>query len=177
MLFVYHLVGCTVYCVSDVTRANLTWPAWSPGYNVVVSQWPPAEIKIKMGRSGYTGYTASQLTSLLSPLSTDHITVTLEQTATQHHSFLPGAWLGYFVTTLGPPPLFIQSRAQKPLMRVFATITWWRISVTNSQVFLFIWSWSQDRLGWLLYSVREPSLSVSLAVEEAGGSAPGWGDI
>ena len=39
-----------------------------------------------MGRSGYTA-----LTSLLSPLSTDHITVTVEQTATLHHSCIhPG---------------------------------------------------------------------------------------
>ena len=39
-----------------------------------------------MGRSGHTA-----LTSLLSPLSTDHITVTVEQTATRHHSCIhPG---------------------------------------------------------------------------------------
>ena len=83
MLFVYHLL---TYCVLMSPDQSLTWPAWSPGYNVVVSQWPPGGIKIKMGRSGYTA-----LTSLLSPLSTDHITVTVEQTATLHHSCIhPG---------------------------------------------------------------------------------------
>ena len=83
MLFVYHLL---TYCVWMSPDQSLTWPAWSPGYNVVVSQWPPGEIKIKMGRSGYTA-----LTSLHSPLSTDHITVTVEQTATLHHSCIhPG---------------------------------------------------------------------------------------
>ena len=42
-------------------QVRLTWPAWSPGYNVVVSQWPPGEIKIKMGRSGYTALSLSSL--------------------------------------------------------------------------------------------------------------------
>lgn len=75
MLFVYHCV--VVVCRMSPGQTWLTWPARSPGYNVVVSQLPPGEIKIKMGRSGYTplglhwGYTA--LACLLSPLQSAQI--------------------------------------------------------------------------------------------------------
>ena len=134
----WSLIGVTGLFVSaGVSSCEGSWhdpSGWSPSYNVVVSQWLPAEIKIKMGRSGQAE---------LSSVSATH------RSYNSHKLQLNGGWDGsqesemtwcIFGYKLYLPSLFIQS--QHPLMTVFVTITgdgalW--------QILIAFYYWSLDR--------------------------------